>query len=530
MKGKYWLTGWLIIVCIGLGILGGWVYKVDPYMHFHKPDTEKYFYSLHNQRSQNDGMTKHFDYDALITGTSMTENFKTSEMDAIFGCNSIKVPYSGGSYKEINDNLKVATNNNPNLKIVVRGLDMGFFLTDKDYMREDLGKYPKYLYDSNSLNDVQYIWNRDIIWSITYPMTAGSQKEGYKLGITAFDDYSRWQYGYVFGINAVCPDGISESSKGEPVHLSDDEKEIIKGSIAQNVTSLAKENPDITFYYFFTPYSVLYWKDLVSKGTIYRQIEAEEYIINLILEYGNIKLFSFNNRTDITADLNNYKDSSHYGQWVNSLILRWMHDGEYQITKRNYKDYLNEELNNYLNFDYYGLNGQVDYESDFYAAALLNEELTGATPIRILEMDSDDLNLMGATIVDNQYGGNTGIKCIGSLKRDSESELSVFDYLLNTEYVGAKVCIPSVDDYGYLVFYGKKISDQGQPTVYVINDAGEKIGELTLNYHDIDNEWHQYVIDITKVKGDISIIFNGGYVDSTGSPDSDYIFSDITLY
>lgn len=133
------------------------MYRIDPYMHYHKPDTEGYFYSLNNQRSQNDGITKHFEYDALITGTSMTENFKTSEMDALFACNSIKVPYSGGSYKEINDNLKVAVENNPNLKMVVRGLDMGRFLDDKDVMRYDLGTYPTYLYDSNPLNDVQYI-------------------------------------------------------------------------------------------------------------------------------------------------------------------------------------------------------------------------------------------------------------------------------------------------------------------------------------------------------------------------------------
>ena len=110
MKGKVWLIGWLIIVCIGLGVIGGYMYKIDPYMHFHKPDTERYFYSLDNQRSQNDGITKHFDYNAIITGTSMTENFMATEVDSIFNVNSIKVPYSGATYKEINDNLKTAFN------------------------------------------------------------------------------------------------------------------------------------------------------------------------------------------------------------------------------------------------------------------------------------------------------------------------------------------------------------------------------------------------------------------------------------
>ena len=115
---------------------------IDPYFHYHKPYTDSYYYDLNNQRSQNDGISKHFDYNALITGTSMTENFKTSELNEIFGVNSVKVSYSGGSYKEMNDNLVIALKNNSNLKMVVRGLDTGMFFDAPDRMREDLGKYP----------------------------------------------------------------------------------------------------------------------------------------------------------------------------------------------------------------------------------------------------------------------------------------------------------------------------------------------------------------------------------------------------
>ena len=96
MKTKIWIAGWLAIVLSIAGTIGFWVYKVDPIMHYRKPNTDGYFYVLNNQRSQNDGISKHFDYDALITGTSMTENFKTSEMNDIFDCTSIKVSYSGG--------------------------------------------------------------------------------------------------------------------------------------------------------------------------------------------------------------------------------------------------------------------------------------------------------------------------------------------------------------------------------------------------------------------------------------------------
>lgn len=132
MKVKVWLISWLILVVSALSVFGYWVYKIDPYFHYHKPELERYFYSLNNQRSQNDGISKHFEYDALVSGTSMTENFRTTEVDDIFGCNSIKVAFSGGTYKEINDNIEIALKNNGNLKTIIRCLDMGNFMNSYD--------------------------------------------------------------------------------------------------------------------------------------------------------------------------------------------------------------------------------------------------------------------------------------------------------------------------------------------------------------------------------------------------------------
>lgn len=377
MKPKNWIVGWLIVVCLGLVILGLSVYTVDPFMHYRQPDTEHYFYHLDNERSQNNGIIRHFVYDALITGTSMTQNFKTSEMDELFGCNSIKVPSAGGTYKEINEQIKWATEANPELKIVVRGLDMDMFLDDKNRIREDMGSYPTYLYDDNLWNDVEYLWNRDVIWDRVLPMLKHKNNEAYPPGITSFDEYSRWMdwedLGN-FGVGTVCPDGISEIPMGAPVHLSNAEREMITENVMQNVTELAKEHPEITFYYFIPPYSVIWWQDKVASGTVNKQIEAEGVIIELILECDNIRLFSFNNRLDITSDLNNYKDKAHYGDWINSLMLQLMKEGKYQLSRENYKTYLDEELNNYLYFDYVGLNHQEDYEDDDLAAEKIKQQ------------------------------------------------------------------------------------------------------------------------------------------------------------
>ena len=210
-------------------------------------------------------------------------------------------------------------------------------------------------------------------------------------------------------------------------------------------------------------------------------------------------------------------------------MLRWMHDGKYLLTTDNYKDYLAKEFDFYTSYDYNQINNQQDYENDLYAAALLNEEFTGKPPLKMLETDQKS-QLLNASIVEDPQDGSVELHCRGSLNRESGSEQPVSTYLLNDGYVGAKFVIDDVDDYHYLVFYGKKVSDHGQPSVYVYNEQNQVVGTLTANYHDLDNEWHQYVIDLTKANSKKTIIFNGGYLDHTGSEDSTYLFKDITLY
>lgn len=106
---------------------------VDPFFHYHKPlSIMKYF--LNDERHQNDGISRHFNYSAIITGTSMTENFKTTDFEKIYHMKSIKVPFSGAGYKEINDNLIRAFESNNNIEIVVRCLDYSLLIKDKVYV------------------------------------------------------------------------------------------------------------------------------------------------------------------------------------------------------------------------------------------------------------------------------------------------------------------------------------------------------------------------------------------------------------
>lgn len=350
MDYKKFVLSFVVIILLAITCVGGSVAYLDPLFHYHKPRAE-FYYPLKQQRYQNDGILRHFNYDAIITGTSMTENFKSTEFDFLFDVTSVKVSYSGGSFKEINDAIKVAYKNGHDIKAVIRSLDTYKLNDSKDAMRTDLGSYPTYLYNDDLYDDVKYLLNIDVFRKHCLPIIKNKIK-GREPGITSFDEYSNWNKNYKFGKNIVLKKEIVFDKNKEQVLLTDADFNLIKENIKYNVTQLAKAHPETTFYYFFPPYSVVYWGDLITKGQYLKYIEAEKLAIEMILECSNIKLYSFNLMSDITTNLDNYKDTTHYGEWINSDILRYMKEEKGLLTKENYQEYLIKERELYMNYPY----------------------------------------------------------------------------------------------------------------------------------------------------------------------------------
>lgn len=339
MTRKNPFAGFFIIFLIFLALTIGTVVYVDPYFHYHGPDP-RFFYVLDsNERYLNDGIVKHFDYDALITGTSLTENFRTSEAQSLFGMRFIKLPSSGATYKETGDYLKIAGETHE-VKMVIRSLEMHKFFDDKDELRTDLGEYPAYLYDDNLLNDGKYIFNRDIAFkSFSMIGNALMGKEG---GCTDFDDYASWAGTDGYGLE-YARDGREQKPAAEQVPLTEEDREKIRANLEQNVIDIAESHPETEYCCFFPPVSVLWWEQLYEDGNLYRQLEAEKYVIELLLPHRNIRLYSFNSDPDIIGNMDNYKDELHYGDWINSRILQCIKEEKYLLTEDNYLQYCLEE-------------------------------------------------------------------------------------------------------------------------------------------------------------------------------------------
>ena len=157
-----WLAFTMGAVLLLLAAFAGAVVYVDPFFHYHKP-VPGLAYPIDSERYQNDGISRHFEYDAVLTGTSMMENFKTSLFDRLFGARSIKIPFAGGYYKEVDQAVSRAVSYNPHIRMVCRGLDRSFLLQEADAVNP-AAPAPDYLWDDNLWNDVEYILNKEVIF------------------------------------------------------------------------------------------------------------------------------------------------------------------------------------------------------------------------------------------------------------------------------------------------------------------------------------------------------------------------------
>ncbi len=357
MSNKKWLIAFSLIFILLLTATVVTVVVTDPFLHYHGP-VDCFYYTLDNQRSQNNGLIRNLDYQGVITGTSMTENFKTSEAEALWDADFIKVPFSGATFKEVNENLQVVFDTHENINYVVRALDVYRLDDDKDVERTDLGEYPTYLYDHNIFNDVYYVFNKDILCRRSIPMLQ-AMAQGKEGGITSFDAYSRWADDYTFcaenALSGVTSFGVPEHTE----ELTDEDTARVLGNIRQNVTALAKAHPETEFFYFLPPYSMAYWGRIWENGQLKRELQVQKLVIEEILLCPNIHFYSFNNFMDVTADLSNYKDNEHYSDRISSQILQWLHDGEGLLTKENYMDYLKKNWKLYSSFDYNSLLNQM---------------------------------------------------------------------------------------------------------------------------------------------------------------------------
>nr|WP_297767078.1 hypothetical protein [uncultured Butyrivibrio sp.] len=315
----------LALVLAGLCAMAALVAYVDPFFHYHAPLAD-FPYIVDNQLSQNPGMARNMTYNACIIGSSMTVNFDTDDFKDICGFDTLKLSYSG-AYPKDDSNILEIIYDEGSLSRKTNGMDAVFFAMDIPVMAADTDtvKYPRpeYLYDDNIFNDVKYLLNKDVLFQYIFrPIVQGK-------GSDLSEIYFSWWTPEYYNIQWVMhtyeePEKVDEEMAADTLIPATQE------NLDVNILPYVEAHPETEFYFFFPPYSILYWHNVMQENTLEATLTQYQYVADRLLDYDNVHLFYFQDMEEVT-DLNNYADYSHYKPEINKYMVECFKSGDHEI-------------------------------------------------------------------------------------------------------------------------------------------------------------------------------------------------------
>ncbi len=317
---KKWIISTIVTIFIMFFLAAALVIWVDPFFQYHEP-LDNFPYLVDNQLSQNPGMAKHMEYDSVILGSSMTVNFNTRWFDELLGLKTLNLNYSGAYPKDQANIMDLVFDSGHDVKAVFLGIDV---TTCTGGVDETKYPVPEYLYDDNYWNDVEYLFNKDVI--LNYILRPMADPDKTDLATV----YESWWTDEYYNIQWV----MHNYEPPEPVETempADAFLESTARNLETNICPYIEQNPDTVFYVFFPPYSILYWNDVMQENHLEATMAQYAYIAETLFAYDNVRIFYFPNREEIVTDLNNYADYTHYHKDINYYMAECFAEGTCEV-------------------------------------------------------------------------------------------------------------------------------------------------------------------------------------------------------
>lgn len=342
-KCKKWLLTFGLVILLGLSAVAALTIYVDPFFQYHKP-LSWFPYLVDHQVNMNPGLAKNMDYDSILLGSSMTVSFNTDWFEEEMGLTTQKLSYNGAYPKDqatIMDIVFEAKGNQ--VTDVFLGIDELNYSGGVDQTKFP---QPEYLYDQNYLNDVQYIWNKDVFLNyILRPLVDTKDKSDWNMIYKPWWQDEHYQKAIVLM--------YYEPAEESDVYVEPDIFiDAIEANLNTNIIPYIEENPETTFHIFYPPYSILYWYDVVRRQELDAVIEKYRYMTTRLLEYDNVEVYFFQNQEEIICDLNNYADYTHYHGRVCNYMVKCFASGQRRVTMGTLEEELTVLRELTENYDY----------------------------------------------------------------------------------------------------------------------------------------------------------------------------------
>lgn len=323
------LRKFIIIILAELAVLAAVVWFFDPFYQYHEP-LGGMKAVLNDRDNQVVGTIRNFEYDSVLVGSSVAENFDSEYLNQYYDCTTLKIIRASGSAADLRYYLDMA-HENQKLKNVFWCLDIFALNAPLQVTLYDEG-IPRYLHTASVLDDIPYVWNKEILFEkIPFMLAAGLQ--GKNTGGQAYD----WSEDKVFG-----PEKAMQAYQKPKEYLpSPQDVEEYKEIIAANIALLKEEieaHPQVQYRFLLPPYSLLWWDCGEVNGQTETRLYIVEQVLPALLEYENVEVYDYQNDMEIVCNLDYYMDMIHYSPDINQIMLERMVSGEDKVTPENWED------------------------------------------------------------------------------------------------------------------------------------------------------------------------------------------------
>lgn len=324
-------------------------YLFDPFYQYHQP-----FFNLkatlHDRDNQVVGTIRTFDYDSVLLGSSVAENFDSSFLNEQYNCQTLKIIRASGSVADLLYYMDMA-HENQTLKNVFWCMDI-FAMTASTEVTLYDDSIPRYLHTETVLDDITYLYNKDIIFkeiplSMAYSFT----------DINTGGDAYNWAADKTFDAEKAMQAYQKPKQAAPASVVSDEKQELIQENVSMVVDEITS-HPDTQYTVILPPYSMLWWDCGYTNGISNEYFYVLETLLPALLECENATVYYFQSEEEIICNLDYYMDMIHYSPEINGHMLDAIANGENQVTYENLTEVLSDM---YTTFDYIVEEGIYEY-------------------------------------------------------------------------------------------------------------------------------------------------------------------------
>lgn len=295
-------------------------YAIDPWQYFRKAPYQPELSA--NARYQNPGLARYYDYDSIVLGSSQTANFYPAALRDALGFEAIRLAIAGGTPYEQRLLLDMAVRRGT-LKHVLWGIDVENFGGPVDRVYSGTGPFPWHMYDHAPWSVARYLVNGENLRASMRILRDLRQRLAVD-GVDALESLGTWDKVGKFGRGQVIASYLNAPQiSGAESMNGDAELDGMKKSFAANVLAPIDAAPNIDFVVFLPPVSILNWKAIRERHpTTYEPLmQFAAHVRRELVVRDNVRLFDFQDLTEITFDLDRYMDLRHYAGDVNRYIV-----------------------------------------------------------------------------------------------------------------------------------------------------------------------------------------------------------------